>query len=458
MRVTKVDCVTAVHLMGPGCVGRCVMKLTSIVLFLGLLCSASAEMHKPDNRRTGSVPPAVLGQLHDIQSLERTQIADSVAHYQFELRLGPGEFDVVRVHRVIREDEPYHPVRTNGAIFMVHGANNTFDMVFLRPGIDDPTAETASSVYLATNGIDVWGIDLAWNRVPLETTDFSFMQGWGLERDARDTVTAMSLARLIRGLTGQDFGPMNLLGYSYGNGVAYTAASLETQIPDSHRHIRGLITLDHALKVGPEDEDFRLAACDTARTEREELEDGLFNSANLRAAVFGNLAATAPDEPSSLIPGFTNFQAALLIGIRDRPFWHFVGGESNEQGIPVGLLYSEPARWIVALRVLPPHMPKLARFESNVVRCDNDDEFDVSADDHLSEISVPILFLAGAGGFGKLGSHTAARTASTEVTNHIVQLQADEDRSIDYGHLDLLMGDEAPVLVWEVLRQWLVDH
>ena len=100
-----------------------------------------------------------------------------------EVRLGKNEYDVVRIHRVVREKRPFRPVRTEGAIFMIHGASQDFDDIFLRPGVDKANAQNSSPVYLASNNIDVWGIDLAWTLVPVETSDFSFMQDWGIERD-----------------------------------------------------------------------------------------------------------------------------------------------------------------------------------------------------------------------------------------------------------------------------------
>ena len=37
---------------------------------------------------------------------ERRELADGVAHYQFTARVGKREFDVVRIHRVVREERP----------------------------------------------------------------------------------------------------------------------------------------------------------------------------------------------------------------------------------------------------------------------------------------------------------------------------------------------------------------
>lgn len=394
---------------------------------------------------------------------ERTEVAHGVAHYQFEVPLGAGQFDVVRIHRVVRERKPYHPVRTHGAVFMTHGASLTFEAIFLRPGTNDADTQTSVAVYLAANGIDVWGMDFAWTLVPVETTDFSFMQDWGVERDVDHTLAAMSIARLIRGHTRQGFGRMNLLGYSYGVGVAYAAAGRETQQHRFLRDIRGIVPVDQVMKYAAADESSRLVACADAAASQDLIDSGVFqNDQGAGLGFFSDLASTAPDEESPIIPGLTNFQAALFIGTNTfvlspppAPFWHFVGGDFNEFGIPDGLLYSDPSRWIRLLGSLPPYMPELAVFEVAASGCD---EEDVSIDDHLAEISVPILYLGAGGGFGTVGDFTSSLTASHDVTNHTVSVQPDEQRIIDYGHADLFLGDDANGLVWEVLRHWLVRH
>ena len=49
-------------------------------------------------------------------NMNRELIGNGIAHYEFDLRLGPNQFDVVRVHRVVRERRPYHPIRTKGDV------------------------------------------------------------------------------------------------------------------------------------------------------------------------------------------------------------------------------------------------------------------------------------------------------------------------------------------------------
>ncbi len=401
--------------------------------------------------------------LHKLyRSATRREIADGIAHYQFTVPLGPGPFDVVRLHRVVRERQPYHPAPTTGGVMMTHGASLNFE-VFLRLESPDQATRTSAAAYLASHGVDVWGLDFAWALIPPDVTDFSFLKSWGVERDVDHTLAALSIARLIRGKTGQGFGRLHLLGYSYGVGVAYAAAGRETQQHAWLRDIDGILAVDLALKLADADESSRLAACADAASSRELIDAGVYqNDDGLVFAFFSSLAATAPDDPSPIFEGLTNFQAILFIGANTfafgdspAPFWHFVAGDFNEFGIPVGLLYTDPAVWITGLGSLSPYMPRLANFELAATACD---EADLSIDDHLAAIEVPILYLGAAGAFGTLGDYTSSLTASNDVTNVTVQLQPADQAIIDYGHGDLFLARDAADHAWDVLRRWLLEH
>ncbi len=112
-----------------------------------------------------------------ILKISRQDLGGKIAHYTFDIRLGHGEFNVITIHRVVQESRAYNPVRTEGDIFMVHGAIQDFDDIFLTAGAETINAETSSPYYLASNKIDVWGIDMGWTKVPLET-DRLLLYGW----------------------------------------------------------------------------------------------------------------------------------------------------------------------------------------------------------------------------------------------------------------------------------------
>jgi hypothetical protein len=82
---------------------------------------------------------------------------------------------------------------------------------------------------------------------------------------------------------------------------------------------------------------------------------------------------------------------------------------------------------------------------------------DASFDNHLAEILIPILYFGAAGGSGTTGDYTSSLKAGSDLTYHLVSIPGKNPAS-DYGHADLWFGYDADELVWDVLRQWLIDH
>ena len=405
--------------------------------------------------------PVSARKKHTSFKITREELPNNIAHYEFQVRVGNGQFDVVKIHRVVRENKPYQPARAQGSVFMLHGASLNFNAIFLRAGTDNMSAQTSAAIFMASNGIDVWGMDFAWTLVPLETTDFTFMKDWGIVRDVDHTLAAMSVARLIRGLTGQGFGRMNLLGYSYGVGVAYAAAGRETQQHPILQGVKGIVAVDQVMKYSSADETSRQSVCKAAAAIKKQMDEGVYqNNGGVVFGRFGNLATTAPGETSPLVPGLTNYQAALFVGTNTfltgnppAPFWHFVGGQFTEKA-PTGLRYSDPTRWIYLLKSLPPYQPQLTGYESRLCICN---EVDVAFDDHLGKISVPILYIGAGGAFGTMGDHSSGLTRSNDITNYTVTI-TENDRLIDFGHGDLFIANEAGDRVWKKLYQWLISH
>ena len=394
-------------------------------------------------------PAASLRLLAD--GAERTDLGNGLAHYRFEVRLGPGEYDVVGIHRVVRERRYRHPVRTRGSVFMVPGSGQTFDAIFFRAGIDDPDPTNSAPAYLAAHDIDVWGIDLSYTRVPLDLDDVSFMADWDLDRDVDHTLAAMSIARLIRGLTGQGFA--RLLGFSYGGSVAYAAAGRETTQRWLLRDIAGIIPVDFGPKTANEDR--RSEDCGRVDALRAALASGVYRSDVSGAHFIAGLALNDPTGPSPIFPPpVTNYQAGLLIGTNPGAFWQFVGVEFGAPGVATGLLYADPVRWFRVVQDAGSH-PTAATLDIVLVRCD---EEDVPEDDELTDISVPVLYVGAGGGFGDDGLHSLGLIASTDVTVHMVSLQPPSLRGIDFGHADLFMANDAADLVWSGIADWLIQH
>ncbi len=88
-------------------------------------------------------------------TMTREDLGDDIAHYTFEVTMGSGDYDVVRLHHLIMEKCPYVPYKTNADIFMIHGAIQNFVDIFLKYGAECINEDTSAPYYLALNGVDV---------------------------------------------------------------------------------------------------------------------------------------------------------------------------------------------------------------------------------------------------------------------------------------------------------------
>ena len=392
----------------------------------------------------------------DIVDFQRVELQDGIAHYTFDVDLGPNEFDTIRLHRIVKEKREGKPIATINGIFMLPGAPNFFEMIFLPSVVSDaPPWDQSIAVFLAKNGIDVWGMDYAWALVPPGTTDFGFMEGWGLEKEVGYTEQALEIVRTIRRTSGQGNRRLHVLGFSYGVPIAYAIAGNETQLSPGKRRVKGIISVDYDMKV--EDGLDRELACISAFNGQEAIDGGSFvNDQGLVLTAIGTLAEFAPDAPSPIpdFSGLTNWQVAVLLGAIDAPTWHFVAGEFNEYGLPTGLQFTDTELWIDLLQYVPFYLPRQAMVDVNTTRCDQED---VPFDDYLGDITVPI-FAVGAAGGAAPDAYTPALTASRDIKELTVQFLPDDLHALDFGHADIFTASEAEQFVWWPILTWLTAH
>jgi hypothetical protein len=172
---------------------------------------------------------------------------------------------------------------------------------------------------------------------------------------------------------------------------------------------------------------------------------------------------------SPIFPGLTNRQAALLVGEatfvllapnEPAPVYHFVAGTfaampSGGLPVPNGLRYSPESAWMSLLAGAASYQPTLQLAEAELLICDHQD---VPFDDHLAEVTNPVLYVGGGGGFGEYGVYTTALLGSADVTTHVVDLMPPDQRLFDFGHADLFLGTDAMALVWQPILDWLRAH
>jgi pimeloyl-ACP methyl ester carboxylesterase len=386
---------------------------------------------------------------------ERRVLSGDIAEYTFTLKVGSGPYDTIGMHRIVRETAPGVPAHTARGVLLAHGGIWDFRAAFLGRAHPLP-------VFLAEHGVDVWGIDYRWTRVPAGA-DTSIMHHWGLAQDASDVGVALNIARHIRARTGSGFDRMFLLGWSLGGWVGYAYLNEESQLPPGQRNVKGYIPVEIYLKTNVPA--LKAAACQRQQNFAADLAAG--NDANAVGgllALIGTLAATDPNGASFLDPNLTNRQTGLLVGmatfvlqggLEPVPFYHFTGGVFDQFGSPAGLTYSNEADLFALEQFASPYQPNRIYVDGEAATCE---ATDVPFDDHLADITVPVLYIGAGGGFGDYGLYTTTLLGSTDVNSLIVQKLAPELRVFDYGHADLFLANDAQHEVWEPLLDWLNAH
>jgi hypothetical protein len=391
-----------------------------------------------------------------VSDFQRDPILPGIVHYSAILQTGPGPFDRIRIHRVVKERRPGRAANDTSRIFLIHGDWKDFVGCFL-PAVHSPSTspDFGFAVYLASRNVDVWGLDQAWTLVPEETTDFGFMAGWGLQRQVDDARTALAVARWTRLLLGDGHDRFNLLGYSSGGMTGYALLDFETQLPRSDRHVQGFIAGDIPYKSL--DGDFRDAFCAFENYYRSFYDQGIYQEDALFRPM-GRLARNDPDGASPILPGFTNLQAALFLGAG--PLFgatpiHYIAGEFDENGMPTGLQYIRTEAWLDFMESGVPYEPWRFEIDYSEVLCGVTES---PFDDHLAEIAVPVFNWGAAGGFAPYGADTLALLGSRDTTSLVIGLHPPEEILLEFAHIDLFLGVDAPTIAWAPIADWLRAH
>lgn len=434
--------------------------LRTVTLIVTLLAAIALHPHQALADMRDAIMEACASHQCLVTNLQREAIPGTdIAHYNWDLRVGSGQYEMIGMDRVVRELAPWRPRPTAQSIMLVHGDTLTFKVAFLMGPVDASAASSISG-FLAANNVDVWGITRRWAKVPLLSpeADLSFMAGWDLETDARDARTAMYVARTVRGFTGSGFGKMKYLGWSRGGQLGYLLAQQESQMPSFLRSMNGMVIVDVPYKT--DDLPFKATACGVAAQIEAARSKGIYVDASgvfIRQA--GDLAAMAPTDQSPFFPpGVTNIDAALIVGSATHtllpyiPWYHLVGGEFNEVGLPVGLTFTNLEVFIEVMRNVPPYEANGVMLQGAQVVCHDDTDLD----DHLDDVTIPTLYIGAQGGFGDLGFYTTSLLGSSYVDAYTIEVTG--YRLTDYGHDDVFRARDAEQQVFEPVLDLIQNH
>lgn len=405
---------------------------------------------------TLSITPQLFAQ----QPVSTTQISANVYEFYYLVTTGTGKHDRIGIHRVTQVNNG-EPVPSNNAVLLVHGDAWGFDQAFMH-GI----SRRSIGAYLASQGIDVWGIDLAWTLVGSGETDFNFMKSWGMQHDINDIERALSFARQVRTQTGSDGGRLALLGWSRGGWLGFGLLSQESEQSCSNRQVKGYVPVDLLFKTNSASSQAFFCSLETDYD--QQIASGVYD-ANAGQQL-QDVAEQAIEHPyrtftydgntySNLAWSLTVGAAPYQYGNHFTPYFHYVGGtfpNDDIQAIPNGLSYSNVADWNDFEFGPSPYEPFDLLAEASAITCGDDPN--LPFDKHLKDITVPVFYVGAGGAFGSYGLYQLSLLGSTDVSNLIVSFYPPDQQAFDFGHVDLFYAEDAQKLLWSDILQWLKKH
>lgn len=433
----------------------CTFLVVSFSTIVAAKHTASPTETALQNAATLTCAERSLGADCRLLSITKEELKKNLVHYKAYFKVGSGEFDVIAVHRVVREPREGSPVPTVGAYLFVHGSAANFHSVAMVPLNGEGLA-----VFLAERNVDVWGIDLRNVQIPGEVTDLSFAHDWGIGVQVKDTMFATRLARHVRSLNGQDSMGIILGGHSAGASVAYAVANAEAVLDTTQRDVIGIIPMEMVYKLPPSAASQAQFSCiiQGAYTAMNNAGNILFD--NLSWINTAKLGLTHPNDSSPYNPQMTNLQFVLdgTSALSFAPFYRFHKWSVSRDaaGLAIAGRYTSTEDILkVGVTSAVYQVPNSLIADFFGTSCTITDS---PYDDYLAQMTLPVLYVGAAGGFGRLGEYTPQLLGSTDVKTIMMQARPDDDAANDFGHMEPLTADEARSIVWEPMHTWIVEH
>lgn len=144
---------------------------------------------------------------------------------------------------------------------------------------------------------------------------------------------------------------------------------------------------------------------------------------------------------------FTNFQFSQVNAVRGKTL---AGTYTVTPSPSVTLYFAEGLRIVRLQAVTPAYYPNQIVYEGAASRCDSD-RYPVAFDDHVSEIEMPIFYIARADNW----FYPETLTSSGDITKLTVNPVLDPSL---YGHADFFLANDAADVIWQPILDRIRAH
>ncbi len=338
-----------------------------------------------------------------------------VSEWRYDAVRGPSPMDRIALHRFAKGAEP--PANPEAVLLYLPGTNMNGEAP-----MDDP--HHVFSLYLASQGIDVWALDYRTHFVPPETeaVKLTELKGWTNELFESDIDAAVNF---ILKQTHRD--KLFLAGFSRGVAFEYLYAA------NYPRRVQGLVVLD-GFVLRPAAMQRMMGAIDRSKPADD------LGGPHLTFEKRQVLLQMVIDNPDGAAPilKYKSARENLEHVVYDSAAFGGNGGLANPQGG-----FSDPVVLARVMIVYDRWWPSAQNGE---------DSLDAAHRQALAQSKIPVIAFSStniASWWPDAVKNSAHSTGSSDVS--VTDFNG-------WGHLDVLCGTKAESLVYAPVAEWLKRH
>ena len=367
-------------------------------------------------------------------------VRDDVAEYKLKVNVGPEKYDYIILTNYVKEKIPWNTEITKNIVILPGQALTE-------------KFYSEMAIYYAQLGYSTYVLDRREINVPVNETDFSYMENWDIDKHMSDVYDGIAISRIHTAMLNKE--PVEnievtAIGHSHGALIltAYVASEYEDLSLGS---VDRMVSIDIIIKYDPGNSELIQSQAQEFEIFSKSMENGTYNATNMAVMMqVAKLALTDPEERSSFNDKFTNRQIFRLMASQTymfnaRPYtpnYHYWGGDLN------GLHYADENRLLNLTLAggAVPHTPKymdmyMAGLMGNV------DGYEID----YSKIDSPVLYIGLGGGFGDYGvwwyKNEVGRTNS-----RVISMNWNNQ-----GHCSLVLDYNSSEL-WETIDNWIRNN
>lgn len=376
-----------------------------------------------------------------VTEVDRTGIVcDNMAKYKIKISVGPGEYDSITLTGYVRETKPWH-TSSNKNLIILPGQSLTESFY------------SDMAIYYAQEGYCVYVLDRRETNVPVTETDFSYMEGWTIDKYLSDTYCGVAVSRIQTSLlNNRPAGEVEVMAIGHSHGAliltAYEAGEYDDSLLGS---VDKVVPVEIIIRYDPAYPELIQAQAQQFVEISESIEMGTYNADNMAGMMqLAYLASASPDDESPVLPGLTNRQVFRLMASQTYMFseypytedYHYWSGDVD------GLYYVDENRVLNAALNggAVPYAPiNMDLYMAGLMG--NMEGYEIDP----ARVDSPVLYVGLGGGFGAYGSWW--------YENEVGKINGKVKSIIwnDQGHGSIALDYNSPEL-WSEINCWLEDN